>query len=254
MSHSNLESYGSSRVLNWYKQLNTLIAVEKKVFEDHRYLLNKGQVLDIGIGGGRTTAFLLERCSSYTGVDYSAGFIKIVREKFPGKDLRVMDARDLSAFSDNTFDFVNFSFNGIDYVDGPGREKILSEIHRILKPGGVFFFSTHNKIHASFGKQPWSDPSGSFTTKLKTFVKLVPFLPRHLMNRKKEVVMEGYAIINDSAHNYSLLTFYTSPDFMAEQLQKAGFNDFTFLSKDGFEKAYDDLDDWMFITCKKSVP
>jgi SAM-dependent methyltransferase len=176
--------------------------------------------------------------------------VKIVKENYPDRDIRVMDARDLSGFGDKTFDFVNFSFNGIDYVDDEGREKIFFEIWRILKPGGIFFFSTHNKAHPCFINAPWSDPTQTFITNLKTAVKLLPFFPRHILNKKKEVHAEGYSIINDSAHNYSLLTFYTDPDFLRKQLSAHQFSKITLLTKNG--ESENKLDDWIFVTCEKS--
>jgi ubiquinone/menaquinone biosynthesis C-methylase UbiE len=71
--------------------------------------------------------------------------IAICRERFPVMDFRLCDARNLSMFSDNSFDVVFFSFNGIDYVGHAGRLAILAEVHRVLRPDGVFWFSTHNR-------------------------------------------------------------------------------------------------------------
>lgn len=251
MSVGNLKIYNSPAVLSWYKKLKSLVPAEKIVFQNYHDLLASGKVLDIGIGGGRTTDHLLGISADYTGIDYSEGFVDIVRREYPGAALYVMDARDLSAFRENTFSFVNFSFNGIDYVNYDDRKKIFSEIYRVLNPGGVFFFSTHNMVHASFGKTPWSDSTQSLFTNFKTFIRLLPFYPRHFLNRKKEIYEKEYAIINDSAHNYSLLTFYTTPDFLSDQLSVAGYNEIKFFSKKGNPFEYASLDDWIFITCKK---
>lgn len=51
-----------------------------------------------------------------------------------------MDARDLSTFSDQSFDLVWFSFNGIDYVNHIDRLTILQEIYRVTKPGAILYF------------------------------------------------------------------------------------------------------------------
>ena len=54
------------------------------------------------------------------------------------------DARDLSAFADESFDFVLFSYNGLDCVGHADRLQVLAEVHRVVRPGGVFMFSSHN--------------------------------------------------------------------------------------------------------------
>lgn len=248
ITDKNLEVYNSKEVVSWYKLLQELAPVEKMIFETYKNVLKNGHVLDIGIGGGRTTKFLFPVSKAYTGIDYSENFIEVVSKSFPNV-CRVMDARDLSAFEDTSFDFVNFSFNGIDYVNAEGREKVFKEIFRVLKPQGIFFFSTHNKNHASFDVSPWLNKTNSAFINLKTFIKLLPYFGRKV--KSKEVFEKEFAIINDSAHNYSLMTFYTSPSYLRTQLNETGFRQACFFDKQGQKKEDKNLEDWIFITAEK---
>ena len=252
MSNLNLSTYNKKEVVEWYKTLDSVLPVEATIFDIFKDKL-KRNVLDIGIGGGRTTNYLIEKCGAYIGIDYSNVFTEVVKQRFPTADIRHMDARDLKAFDNSSFDFVNFSFNGIDYVDHNDRIKILDEVYRVLKPGGVFFFSTHNKDHFTFNRPAWANPENSNWINFKTFIKLLPYVFIHMKQKRNEVFHEGFAIINDSAHNYSLLTFYTSPFYLKEQLSAHLFSDQEFYSKSGEVKEDKDLDDWIFVTCKKSL-
>lgn len=247
----NLNTYNSSSVVNWYAGLKDMTAVELRIFETQHDFLKQAALLDIGIGGGRTTRYLKDKCKTYTGIDYSHGFVTQVKKEFPEVTSLVMDARDLSAFKDQSFDFVNFSFNGIDYVNLEDRIKILSEIARVLKPNGLFFFSTHNKDHATFHVAPWLNTETGFFTNFKTFLKLSPFLLRKLKNKSREFLSRDYAIINDSAHNYRLFTFYTSVAFLKKQLSETKFDQPKLYSKTGKEVSDAELDDWIFVLTKK---
>ena len=249
----NFNAYRSGQVVRWYSRLHEIIPIEKLIFEKNKDLLKQGSVLDIGVGGGRTTDYLIGRCKTYTGIDYSENFIQVVKKKHPAASLHVMDARDLSFFTDGSFDVVNFSFNGIDYVNLEGRKKILSEIARVIKPGGLFFFSTHNKNHREFNKHPWLNKTNSLITNIKTFIKLMPFLYTKASQKKLEVYAGDYAIINDSAHNYKLMTFYTTPSFLRQQLIDNGFLQPVFFTKSAEKREDAQLDDWIFILTEKII-
>ena len=110
MNDSNLNTYNSYEVINWYKNLGGITQVEKYFFESNKDLLPKASVLDIGIGGGRTTDYLIDKCANYTGIDYSQGFVDVVKKKYPKADILNADARNLLNFEAKKFDIVNFSF------------------------------------------------------------------------------------------------------------------------------------------------
>lgn len=102
-------------------------------------------ILDLGVGGGRTTPHLSQLASRYVGIDYAEEMIRVCRTKFPRLQFAVADASDLSGFEAGSFDAVIFSFNGLDHLcPDQKRQRCLQECHRVLKPGGVFIFSSHN--------------------------------------------------------------------------------------------------------------
>lgn len=253
MTEKNQELYNSGAILDWYKNQHGLMTAETEVFNELKDLLPGFTVLDIGIGSGRTTAFLSKICRSYTGIDYSSALINFATATYPEADLRLMDARDLSGFKNATFDLVTFSFNGIDYVPLNDRLKVMTEVFRVLKPGGIFFFSSHNKAHASFNRAPWLNREASMFINLKTFLSLLPFLPRHLARKKHEQVNSDYALINDCAHSYGLMTFYTTPPFLKEQLKQAGFVNVKLRAHSGKKVEDQRLESWIFATCQSSA-
>jgi ubiquinone/menaquinone biosynthesis C-methylase UbiE len=104
-------------------------------------------MLDIGVGGGRTTELFSRVSEEYIGVDYCENMVKVCREKYkkrPNISFAVADARNLSIYKESTFDFILFSFGGLDAVEHKDRIRILNEIWRVLIKGGFFCFSTSN--------------------------------------------------------------------------------------------------------------
>lgn len=112
-------------------------------------------MLDLGIGGGRTTTWSRLLTDDYVGVDITPAMVAAARGRHPEADLRVGDARDLSAFADARFGFVMFSFNGIDAVGHTDRAVVLREIARVLRPGGRVLLSTNNRDSPGFASTPW---------------------------------------------------------------------------------------------------
>jgi len=140
---SNLSVYRAPEVVAHYAGLNYVTACEQLLFAT--YLRAGIRILDLGVGGGRTTAILSQLASYYVGVDYAQEMVDVCRQKFPNQQFEVTDASDLSSFADISFDAVVFSFNGLDYlVPDEKRRFCLRECHRVLKRGGVLIFSSHN--------------------------------------------------------------------------------------------------------------
>lgn len=220
----NLATYSDAGLLGWYDRQDGLLAPERVILERLRPELANRRLLDIGVGGGRTTRYLLEISRNYTGIDYAPQFVSLVRRKFSIDSVFHCDARDMRRFPDHAFDFALFSFNGLDYVDHEGRLAALGEVRRVLAPGGAFVFSTHNRSWSNVGKLPWQ-----LSPRWRPgFVRdcLTAFLHtgrRRRMKRLEQRTPE-YAILNDLAHDYSLLHYHIAIPDQIRQLAALGFD------------------------------
>jgi len=97
------------------------------------------RVLDIGCGSGWATRLLAEHAASgrVTGIDISDEMIRVARESsllFLNVDYQTASAEQLP-FGDGEFTHA-FSMESLYYYRNIPRA--LSEIHRVLKPGGLF--------------------------------------------------------------------------------------------------------------------
>src|ERR1700726_2883862 len=110
----NIPIYNAPAVAEYYAALNYLTPCERLLFDT--YLRPGMAILDLGVGGGRTTSYLSSIASRYVGVDYAEGMIAACRRKFPQLAFEVADAADLSKFLPSSFDAMVIAFNGIDYV------------------------------------------------------------------------------------------------------------------------------------------
>lgn len=162
----NFESYNEDKVVRYYESLSYvgLLKHERHIIEQY---FNNGLVLDLGCGTGRTSKPLFDMGYDVIAVDYSNNMIKAARSLYPDIDFRVGDAKELD-FCDNVFDNVLFSYNGLMLIEGfKERERALREICRVLKKGGIFFFSTpciNNKIDRKYWKEKIRNQSYDLST------------------------------------------------------------------------------------------
>jgi SAM-dependent methyltransferase len=219
---TNTAAYARTGTVGWYKDFDVILKPEAVILEAIGPTIKGKKLLDIGIGGGRTTKFLLDISSDYTGIDYTSDCVAAARQRFPNTNLLCRDARNLQEFGESTFDFVLFSFNAIDYMIHEDRLSCLAEIKRVLRPGGWFMFSTHNRDYRHFDKFPWQEQKFNLNH-LKSCLYTFVHLPRHQRMKKYEVRTEQYAMINDNAHGFSLLAYYISFAQQVRQLTDAGF-------------------------------
>lgn len=107
-------------------------------------------MLDLGCGAGRI-AFGLNALGykDIIGVDPAENMIASAKEvnaaEEHGIPFEVGDATALR-FDDETFDGVIFGFNGLMQIPKrERRQKAIQEVFRVLKPGGAFVFTSHDR-------------------------------------------------------------------------------------------------------------
>lgn len=150
-----LPAYSDPEVVRHYDH-SELQPAERYLFE--RYVPAGARVLDLGVGAGRTTPHLAARAARYVGLDYSEAMVERARARFPDREIVHGDATDLSRFGDGELSVVVFSFNGLGCLPTDElRARALSEIARVLEPGGAFVFSIHNAGCLLF----WPDFAGA---------------------------------------------------------------------------------------------
>lgn len=119
-----------------------------KALVDFAEIGNDDHILDIACGKGATTFPLLEKISDrgkIYAIDISPGMIAECRKQVQNSNglnlnFSVMDAEQLE-FTDESMDKVICGF-GLFFL--PDIEKGMSEIRRVLKPGGYLVFSSWN--------------------------------------------------------------------------------------------------------------
>lgn len=104
--------------------------VKKQRFFIHHLRNQSGSILDLACGGGWK---FLTKIGPVTGVDLSLGSLKAARELY---DQVVQADWTKLPFADNSFDFV-VSSDVLGHVPFEDKDKVLGEIYRILKPGGL---------------------------------------------------------------------------------------------------------------------
>lgn len=240
-------------VSNYADREAVLLMPEKEVLERFTDRLKHMDFLDLGVGAGRTATHFMPAVRSYTGIDISEPMVETCRRRFRDGRFMVADARDLSAFGDGSFDFVLFSFNGIDHVNKEGREKVLKEVWRVLRPEGIFLFSSHNSafdLRARHGFRWHPSP-------LETWRSFRRWCFFRLLN-------PGYALLRarptmyvwDGAESFRLAVFYGYASAILGELRKYGFGNIEIRSGQSGERLEEGEADkasepWLYYLCHK---
>lgn len=104
------------------------------------------RVLDAGCGAGAMSAALHDRGAVVTGIDASAGMLDHASQRLGDEvDLRQADLNDPLPFNDSSFDDVIASLV-LHYLED--WAPALSEMRRVLRPGGRLFASVDHPIVA----------------------------------------------------------------------------------------------------------
>lgn len=189
-------------------------------------------ILDVGVGGGRTTWPLRLLSDDYVAVDAAPTMVALFRRRFPDVDVRLGDARDLRDFADDTFGLAMFSNNGLDAVDHDDRARVLAELARVVRPGGVVLYSTHNLHGPSFDERPWRpqppEPSTSGPSAVRSVAQLAwrsvrdPGMYASFARNRHPERHEGWAMGALRAHGFRLVVHFVAADHIEHEVRAAG--------------------------------
>ena len=99
----------------------------------------KRSLLEIGGGPGHFAAFFRDAALDVVMTDLSPAMVRLAQAK--GLDARVMYFLSLD-FPPAAFDAV-FALNCLLHVPSADLPRVLAAIHRVLRPGGLFFYGVY---------------------------------------------------------------------------------------------------------------
>ena len=120
----------------------------------------KQRLLEIGAGPGRDGLFFQENGLAVVCTDLSPQMVALCRQK--NLSAHVMDFYHLD-FPPAAFDAV-FAFNCLLHVPKPDLPQVLAQIQRVLRPGGLFYFSAYGgKEHDGVWRDDPHEPKRYFS-------------------------------------------------------------------------------------------
>jgi 2-polyprenyl-3-methyl-5-hydroxy-6-metoxy-1,4-benzoquinol methylase len=125
------------------RKAQTMVAILTEFLGVKR--LAEARVLDVGSSTGIIDHYLANHVGSVTGIDIDSKAIRHANQIYQKQNLQFIegDAMNLQ-YPDRSYDLVICSHI---YEHVPDSKKLIQEIFRVLKPGGVCFFSAGNRIN-----------------------------------------------------------------------------------------------------------
>lgn len=217
------------------------------------------EMLDLGVGSGRTGWTFAPLVRRYVGIDYAPPMVQRARRLLgddPNVTIEVGDARDLGTV-DGSFDFVLFSFNGIDAVGREDRLTILRGVRDKLRPTGHFLFSAHQLGALPLDRHRERDPRLLASPLYRAYAALDDF--RHgrrtdRVNSRLDLVAareRGWMIVT-RGHDFATEDHYIDPEFQLGQLRECGLEAVAVLDTAGreVELPFAGRDPWLDYLCR----
>ena len=224
--------YLTPGVAERYRQ-RTLTQVEAVALLKYHDAFAGRDVLDLGVGTGRSSIYLAPLAQRYEAIDYSPQMVAAMHAAMPALSVRLGDMRDLVDFPDASFDFVFGPNNVIDAVGSEGRQRTVGEVARVLRHKGMFMFSSHNWDSADALSGPRLEWSLDPCAMLLHLTEWARQLANHRRMTTLREVHDDYALLDDYGHDFTLLHFYATQNYERQQLDTAGFETIDVLDRTG---------------------
>lgn len=169
---------------------------------------HKLKILDLGCGPGLYAERLAESGHNVTGIDFSETSIEYAsnRAKVNKLDIDYICQDYLTIDYEDKFDLVFLVYTDFGVLVPSEREKLLQNIHKALKPNGIFIFDVVNKKNSTHKFQE----SRSWSFETNGFWKDTPYLElTNGFNYKNEKVFLQQHLIIDQTEKIKTYRFWT---------------------------------------------
>jgi SAM-dependent methyltransferase len=238
---SNRRVYASPGLVAQYAAKRMLYPSEAAVLERYRDDVANQHVLELGCGAGRLATHLRPLTARYVGIDISPHMVEYCHGLLPDLTFAVADITNLAAFADGAFSTVFAIANLLDVVGHDDRLGVLRAVHRVLAPGGLFVFSSHNLRWSHMGEPPRLELSVRPLVLARRIVEHALARFRRARRRHLEQHTRDFAVVTDSGHEYTVLHYYIARATQRHQLADRGFTLLETIDPDGRSLA--DTDD-----------
>lgn len=153
-----------------------------------------GILVDVGCGSGRDTNFFASKISNFQviGIDYNFDELSLAREAYP-ENVFLQRNIECSNFLDSSVRAF-FMINVIHYVD---QQKALTEIFRVLEPGGYLFVHFNLEIVDIYGNTDYSQSEEEILSLISKFkikqmrrIERTDYLPVEHVHKILELVLQ----------------------------------------------------------------
>lgn len=130
--------------IRWVRTLKNMVPARLAWFEKH-VAWPGARVLDLGCAGGFMSEAIAKSGAQVTGIDPAAEAIAAAQAHAEASGLSIrydVGVGEALPYADDAFDVV-VCVDVLEHVTD--LQRVLDEVYRVLKPGGVFLFDTINR-------------------------------------------------------------------------------------------------------------
>jgi 2-polyprenyl-3-methyl-5-hydroxy-6-metoxy-1,4-benzoquinol methylase len=197
------------------------------------------KILDLGCGPGLYAELLAQKGHSITGVDYSENSIQyaITQAKEKKLNIEYLKKNYLDLDFHNQFDLVILIYLDFCVLTPKERDKVLQNIYRALKKGGLFICDVVNErnIDKKTISQAWEVQESGFW-------KNTPYIAlTNGYHYPEEKVLANHHIVigeHDTVDTYIFWSHYYEKEDLVQILESKGFTDI-----ENYENVLPDSDD-----------
>jgi len=138
----------------------------------------RSKIVDIGCGTGRPVCEAFANAGhTVLGIDISEAMLAPARTNVPNATFELMDRKEfLHTAETASYDAITSYFSFISCITQDGIRDLLKEVARVLKPGGVFVYSTEpvdgNNVSSMWMGKPFTVSGLSADSTVATMQKL----------------------------------------------------------------------------------